>query len=209
MTQINPMPERKPDHVAPREVREEREEPIKPQRRGFSILRPFRYALLFIDGTFTETLDGMARWARRGAFFGTVGVFGIWFAQASFPAAAALVASTGLGFAPLIVAGFVGGIVAGAAFGAALGAATGGISKVMQCANREHAADEMAKRQAPPPPQKVVYQGPTKAQILKAQKRQAAIEFDQNRELQTEMRHDHVQHEMERRSHGGRYYHGV
>lgn len=180
------------------------EGPVVPKKREFDLLRPFRYAGCFIEGTIRETLDGTARWARRGAFFGTVGMVVLGILCAANPALLPFTLPFANNLIMLAVTGLCTGVLGGAAFGAVLGAATGGIGNILHHSRREYQADAMARqmeprRQAAPVPAR---QGPTYAQAAAAQRRQQAIEINNSRELDMEMQQDHREYIQEQRAAG-------
>lgn len=107
----------------------------KPKQPTPLLLRPVAYPLDFVKGTVGGGLNGMGRWGRVGAFWGTL------LGGALFVAAPPLVGGSLL---LALMGGFVGGLTTGAVVGGVTNSVTGGTKEVAQDMHNDNAADAAA-----------------------------------------------------------------
>ena len=107
---------------------------VKDVATGLHPMRPVKYATGFVNGTVRGTLDGMAKWGRKGSYWG----LGL--------GALAAISGAATGGLSILAIGFIGGLAAGAVTGGAVGLVTGGARGVTLEHRKVQYADDLEAR---------------------------------------------------------------
>ena len=127
---------------------------ISKGKAGFHIEKPFRYVGAFINGTVTDGLNGLAKWAVFGLKWGAVsgfvaslaGAAGMLPVMGGMAGSLLAIAGSSTIFPPIIAFAAV-AFVAGAALGAAHGLLTGGMRAMNREVRRDKYAEDLVQRE--------------------------------------------------------------